>query len=126
MKKALLTIAITVLALSVSAQAQRRGVPATPYPIEHIQPKGDTLKYRLYGDEHRHLKTTLDEYYIQIKKRNKMCYAKFNKKGEMKTTCRTAHNAEDRSARERKYVEKHIPNFYLERKEQEEELQTVL
>ena len=124
MKKTLTLFFAAAFCLSISAQVHKHGVPATPYPIEHIQPNGDTLKYRLYGDEHRHWQTTLDGYYIRRNKRNKMCYAKFNKKGELKTTCRAAHNAENRSARERKYVEKHIPNFYLER--EKEELQIVL
>ena len=89
-------------------QAQNR-VPAIQKPIEHIQPNGDTLVYRLHGDERHHWRTTLDGYLITTNKRGRMCYAKQNKKGETKATCRTAHNAEDRKRCEQRYVERHIP-----------------
>ena len=107
MKKILLIIAALALCLTIQAQ-QRHGVPAVPHPIEHIQPNGDTLIYRLHGDEHRHWQTTLDGYLIKKNRHDKFCYAKQNKRGEIKPTCRTAHNAEDRTRREAKYVEKHI------------------
>jgi len=112
-RKILLISLALCLSLGVSAQAQRRGVPATPHPIEHIQPNGDTLVYRLHGDEHRHWQTTLDGYLIKKNRHDKFCYAKLSRKGAIKATCRTAHNAEDRSECEAKYVRKHIPQNYI-------------
>ncbi len=110
-------IIVILISLSVSAgvyaQAQRRGVPATPYPIEHVQPDGDTLIYRLHGDERRHWQTTLDGYLIKQNKHGRFCYARFDKKGVIKPTCRTAHNEEKRSKCEKKYIQKHIPKDEL-------------
>ena len=97
---------------AVFAQTQRRGVPATPHPIEYVQPGGDTLVFRLHGDEWRHWQTTLDGYLIQQNKHGRYCYARLNRKGDIKTTCRTAHNEENRSKCEKKYIKKHIPQDF--------------
>ena len=111
--KILIYILLFGAATSMFAQAPRRGIPATPYPIEYVQPNGDTLIYRLHGDEHRHWQTTTDGYLIKQNKRGKFCYAKPNRKGEIKATCRTAHNQENRSRCEKKYISKHIPQNYI-------------
>ncbi len=107
MNKSILILIFAAFALTLSAQQHIRAIQQ---PLEHIQPNGDTLVYRLHGDEHRHWQTTLDGYLIKKNKRGKFCYAKKNRRGEVKATCRTAHNAEDRTRREARYVERHIPN----------------
>lgn len=114
MKKIILAGVLSILSFGVSyAQAQRRGVPATPHPIEYIQPNGDTLVYRLLGDERRHWQQTMDGYLITQNKHGKFCYAKVSKTGVITATCRTAHNAEQRSKCEIKYISKHIPQNYI-------------
>lgn len=106
------TILILLANILTFAQNQINGrrIPAVPHPIEHIQPNGDTLIYRLHGDERRHWQTTLDGYLIAQNKKGKMCYAKQTKNGKIITTRRTAHNATDRCKCEQRYVEKHITN----------------
>ncbi len=96
---------------SMQAQ-QRRGVPATPHPIEIIQPDGDTLMIRLHGDERRSWRTTLDGYLIAQNKRGTYCYAKYTDKGILKPTCRTAHNAENRSKCEQKWIDRNITRTF--------------
>ncbi len=93
----------------VAAQAQpKRGVPATPHPIEVIQPNGDTLIIRLHGDERNSWRTTMDGYLIKENKKGVYCYAKKNKKGEVVATCRQAHNADKRSQCEQCWIERNI------------------
>ncbi|OJX91321.1 MAG: hypothetical protein BGP01_12990 [Paludibacter sp. 47-17] len=41
-------------------------VPAYPHAIQVVQPDGSTLTIRIYGDEHRKLRTTVDGYAIKI------------------------------------------------------------
>ncbi len=110
-------ILIIILALSAwlfapeSLQAQqRRGVPATPHPIEIVQPDGDTLMIRLRGDERMSWRTTLDGYLICQNEKGVYCYAKKDKEGKTVATRRQAHNADKRTCCEKRYVEKHIPN----------------
>ncbi len=112
MKKGLIILAVSCGLWGVSAlQAQqRRGVPATPHPIEVVQPNGDTLVIRLHGDEHKHWRTTEDGYLIAQNKRGAYCYAKYDKSGNTKVTCKKAHNKDERSKCEVRFLEKHVPN----------------
>lgn len=109
MKRLFIVLTLLLTLCTVSAQ-QRRGVPATPYPIDVIQPNGDTLTIRLIGDEHYHYRTTLDGYLIQQNSRGYYCYAYYTKKGAVKASCRKAHNADKRTKREIKYINRNIPN----------------
>ena len=52
-------IALVLLALLVFS-LQLHAVKAYPYPVTVTQPDGTTLTIRLYGDENRSWKTTLD------------------------------------------------------------------
>ncbi len=115
MKKGLIILAVSCGLWGVSAlQAQQRrlNVPASPWPIEHVQPNGDTLVIRMHGDERRNWRTTEDGYLIAQNKRGTYCYAKKNKKGETVRTCRRAHNKEDRRKCEKRFLGKYIPNTF--------------
>lgn len=85
MKKTLV-MAISVVALVYSSllysQAPQR-VPATPYPIQRVQPDGDTITIRLFGDEWKHYYTTLDGYVIVEDSAGYLCYGKLDAKGEV-------------------------------------------
>ncbi len=112
MKKILFILVMScgLWAVGSSVAQQRRGVPATPHPIEIVQPDGDTLMIRLRGDERMSWRTTLDGYLIVQNKKGVYCYAKKDKDGKTVATCRQAHNADKRTCCEKRYVEKHIPN----------------
>ncbi len=114
MKKGLIILAVSCGLWGVSAlQAQqRRGVPATPHPIEYVQPNGDTLVIRLHGDERKSWRTTTDGYLIFKNKKGTYCYAKYAADGTTKATCRRAKNADERCKCEQRWVEKHIPNTH--------------
>lgn len=110
MKNALLLLSFCfITALSLSAQSKQH-VPAIRTPLEYIQPDGDTLTIRLHGDERHSYRTTADGYLIAQDKKGYYCYAKYNNKGIGKATRRKAHNADQRSACEQKYIARHIPN----------------
>ncbi len=107
-------VTIATLAFSFSPQGgtegglpARRGIPASQQPVEFVQPNGDTLIIRLHGDEHHSWRTTEDGYLIFKNKRGVYCYAKV-KDGITKPTCRQAHNPNERTRCEQKWVEKHI------------------
>lgn len=117
----LLTLLLVAIFTFAQNQQPRRGVPATPHPIEYVQPNGDTLVFRLIGDEHFHYRMTLDGYLIKQNKKGYYCYAKYNKKGETVCTCRKAHNAEKRSKCEQRYIEKNIPNKIKEREQNDQD-----
>ncbi len=115
MKKILTILAVSCSLLGISsAQAQqRRGVPASPHPIEYVQPNGDTITIRLHGDERKHWKTTLDGFLVAQNKKGIYYYAKYDNKGRIVPTCRKAHDADKRTEKEQKWVEKYIVKFKL-------------
>ncbi len=121
MKKGIITLILATIACFVYSLppvgdgkgAVRRGVPATPHPIEYVQPNGDTITIRLHGDERKHWKTTLDGFLVAQNKKGIYCYAKYNTKGYIVPTCRKAHDAEKRTEKEQKWVEKYIVKFKL-------------
>lgn len=76
-------------------------VPAYPGIIEKVQPNGDTLHIRLVGDEWKHWATTEDGYKIALNKRGYYCYV-----SNERTTCRKAHDANQRRPYERHWLEK--------------------
>ena len=97
---------MTIFAMGMQAQAPAR-VPAYRGLIERVQPNGDTLRTYLRGDERKHWMMTEDGW--QIKETDKLWYkyAKMNRKGEVVTSCRKAHNAEDRSRCEKRWLNKY-------------------
>lgn len=81
-------------------------IPAYPGPIERVQPDGDTIIVRLYGDERRHYMTTEDHYLVKEDKRGYICYAQEKKNGQIVATRRVAHNEDKRSECEKKYIDR--------------------
>ena len=109
MKKILVVALMGLMSIGVWAQGQSKGpakVPAYKGLIERVQPNGDTLRTYLRGDEHKHWMMTEDGWQIKEAKRGWYKYAKKNRKGEVVTSCRKAHNVEKRSKCEKKWLEK--------------------
>lgn len=111
MKKLLLLTTLVCAIGLVAQQPARHGVPATPHPLYHVQPDGDTLHYYLRGDEHYHYEVTLDGFLIKQKKSGKFCYAKENKNGKVKALCKQAHDADKRTLKEVRYLKKVTRKF---------------
>lgn len=108
MKKILWVALVATMLLGISANAQRAAkVPAYPGIIKRVQPNGDTLRTYLRGDEHKHWMMTEDGWQIKETDKQWYKYAKMNRKGEVVTSCRKAHNAEDRCKCEKRWLEKH-------------------
>ena len=106
MKKTFLLVAVmAMMAMCVYADSPAR-VPAYRGLIERVQPNGDTLRTYLRGDEWSHFTMTEDGWQIVETKRGWLKYAKLNRKGEVVSSCRKAHNAEDRSKCEVKWLNK--------------------
>lgn len=116
MKKVLLLVAmIATMVLSAGAQEARpeqpvppkHGVPAYRGLIERKQPNGYVLRTYLRGDERMHWVMTEEGWQIREDKKGWYKYCKLNRKGEVVITRRKAHNAEDRSKCENRWLEKH-------------------
>lgn len=106
MKKTFLLVAVmAMMAMGVYADSLAK-VPAYRGLIERVQPNGDTLRTYLRGDEWSHFTMTEDGWQIVETKRGWLKYAKLNRKGEAVSSCRKAHNAEDRSKCEVKWLNK--------------------
>ncbi len=100
----------------VLAQSKPQRVPAIRTPIETVQPNGDTLVIRLHGDEHWHCTTTLDGYLIRENAKGYYCYAKKKSDGTVVVTRRIAHNEQDRTCCEKRYIKRHISQPYPPKK----------
>lgn len=113
MKKILMMVAIlAMVTLGVQAQEeakvpQKHSVPAYRGLIEREQPNGYKLRTYLRGDEHKHWMMTEDGWQIIETKKGWYKYAKLNRKGKVVNHWRKAHNAEDRSKCEKRWLEKH-------------------
>jgi hypothetical protein len=113
MKKILLLVAL-MATMGLSAQAQevkaapqRHGVPAYRGLIVRDLPNGYELRTYLRGDEHFHYAMTEDGWQIIENTKGWFKYAKKNRKGQVVSHWRKAHNVEDRSRCEKKWLEKH-------------------
>lgn len=102
MNRLLVILVVVLFAVSEYALAQNR-VPAIRKPIEVVQPDGDTLTIRLWGDEHKHYRTTEDGYVILQDARGYYCYARL-RKGEQVASRRKAHDEAKRSRCEMRYL----------------------
>ncbi len=104
----LLAIAIIVLSFAQAnaRQSQPQRVPATPYPIEVVQPDGEKLTVYLRGDERQHFYTTLDGYKIVKNKKGVFCFAKLNCKKQIVASKHRAYNAENRKPCTLRYLKK--------------------
>ena len=107
MKKIILILAIIGMVF-VGAKAQQPAkVPAYRGLIERVQPNGDTLRTYLRGDERKHWMMTEDGWQILENQKGWLKYAKQNRKGEVVSSCRKAHNTERRSKCEKRWLDKH-------------------
>ena len=109
MKKFFLLVAAAATIVTIaSAQTPRAAkVPAYPGMIERVQPNGDTIRTYLRGDERMHWLMTEDGWQIKENKCGWLVYVKQNCKGGIRITCRKAHNAEERSECEMRWLNKH-------------------
>ena len=114
MRKNLLIVAVMTVMVVTGVQAQGPAKPQRPASvpayqglIERVQPNGDTLRTYLRGDEHRHWMMTEDGWQIKETDKHWYKYAKMNCKGKVVTSCRKAHNAEDRGKCEKRWLERH-------------------
>ncbi|MDR3326973.1 MAG: hypothetical protein LBT04_02390 [Prevotellaceae bacterium] len=98
--------ALIVVSFALVAQTHPARVPAVPYPIEYVQPNGDTLVIRLYGDESKHYSTTLDGYVIVENKEGYLCYATLDNNGNYIPSRRIANNKEKRTKCENRFLKK--------------------
>jgi len=105
MKKSLFIAAMAVM-VAAGIQAQNK-VPAYRGLIERVQPNGDTLRTYLRGDEHMHWMMTEDGWQIIETGKGWLKYAKTTRKGQVKASCRKAHNVEDRKKCEIKWLDRH-------------------
>ena len=106
MKKIITILFAAILAMGLQAQAPAR-VPAYQGLIERVQPNGDTLRTYLRGDERSHYMMTEDGWQISEDAKGWLRYTKRNRKGELVTGCRKAHNAENRSQCEKRWLKRH-------------------
>jgi len=86
------------LACFIFASTNLFAVPATPYPIEVMQPDGTTLTIRLHGDERFRYTSTLDGFLIMKNQQDAFVYATVSQTGEIQPTERIARNANARTA----------------------------
>jgi len=107
MKKVLWVVALMAI-MTVGMRAQHPSkVPAYRGLIERVQPNGDTLHSYLRGDERSHFMTTEDGWQIMESNKGWYKYAKTNRKGEAVISNRKAHNKDQRSKCENRWLEKH-------------------
>ncbi len=108
MKRILFTVLCTTLCvvfLCAQNHPPKRGVPARRDARPYVQPNGDTLTIRLFGDERSHFCTTEDGYVIREDETKTYCYALAVKDGT-KPSKMQAHNANKRTEKEKKWLEK--------------------
>jgi len=106
MKKNFTILLSIIFAVSLSAQQRQARVPAAPHPIEVEQPNGEKLTIRLHGDERKHYNTTIDGFVIVQNEKQFYCYAKLDKNGNYVPTNKIAHNQENRTKSELKFLKK--------------------
>ena len=107
MKRIFLLMALVAMVVTGMNAQQPAKVPAYRGMIERVQPNGDTLRTFLRGDEHKHWMMTEDGWQIRENSKGWLKYVKTNRKGEVVLSWRKAHNAEDRSKCEIKWLNKH-------------------
>lgn len=91
MKRLILILAIGCGLLAIAQKPAR--VPARPGVIERVQPNGDTIRVRLYGDERQHWMTLEDgKTLVAENKKGYICYAKKKKNGQIIPTCKKVRN----------------------------------
>ena len=71
-----------------------------------VQPDGTSVTIRLVGDEYLHYNTTTDGYSLFCRDDGAYVYAQINEEGQLEPTALLAHDAGERKAEERSYVER--------------------
>lgn len=104
MKKIFAVIVMMVMVLTINAQAPAQRVPATPHPIDKVQPNGDTLTIRLVGDERSHFTMTEDGWLVVENAKGYFCYAIEKKDGTLVAGKKVAHNEANRTKCEVRYL----------------------
>ena len=107
---ATMTLGIQAEEMQAERTPQRHNVPAYPGMIERQQPNGYVLRTYLRGDEHKHWALTEDGWRIVENKKGWLVYAKQKKNGTIVASNRKAHNVEDRTKCEVKWLNKKVIN----------------
>lgn len=103
----ILLLGCSILATTYGQEAKHPArIPAYPGPIERVQPDGDTIIVRLYGDERSHYMTTEDHFLVTENNKGTICYARIKKNGTTVATCQQAHNKNNRSRCEKRFLQK--------------------
>src|SRR5574344_1685949 len=92
-------------------------VPANQTPITIKQPNGKTLTYILCGDERINWAKTTDEYTLLTNKQGNWVYAVLNKKKNLVPSSILACNANERSAKERRFLKGVKKNLFFSSKQ---------
>ena len=100
-------MAVMAMMMTVAQAQGPAKVPAYRGLIERVQPNGDTLRTYLRGDEHKHWMMTEDGWQIRETESGWYKYVQKTCKNDKKTSKRKAHNAENRSKCEKKWLKKH-------------------
>ncbi len=82
-----------------------QGVPAPPDTISYEQPDGYVLDIFLRGDEHHHVATTTDGFYLVFNEEEFYEYAVKDEDGTLLTTGMIARNREDRPEEIQRFLE---------------------
>jgi immune inhibitor A len=92
------------LAFCIISVSSLHAVKAYPYPIVVRQPDGSEVTIKIYGNEFRHLKTTIDDYPVKQNAKGFWIYAILDNTGKLKETEYIARDIEKRSTREKQFL----------------------
>lgn len=98
-----LTLIIMAMLLGVAIFYAR---PAYKGITRVSQPDGSSVSVRLVGDEYIHYNVTTDGYSLVRRDDGAFVYAQLNDEGQLEPTTMLAHDANERSTEERKYLKK--------------------
>ena len=96
-----LTLTIMAMLLGVAIFYAR---PAYRSITRVSQPDGSTVNVRLVGDEYLHYNVTTDGYSLIRRDDGAFVYAQLNDEGQLEPTTMLAHDVNERSTEERKYL----------------------
>lgn len=108
-----LSTCICLLIVLLMPLVNLNAVPATPFPVNILQPDGSALTIRIHGDEFFHYKTTVDGYVLTPNTSGVMTYAQTDSKGFLISTEIKATNIDKRSSTEKQYLKHLIQNIDL-------------
>ena len=98
-----LTLTIMAMLLGVAIFYAR---PAYKSITRVTQPDGSSVNVRLVGDEYLHYNVTADGYSLVRRVDGAFVYAQLNDDGQLEPTAMLAHDANERSTEEHKYLKK--------------------